>query len=286
MVKAALSRDDLSRFEFQGRTFRLLGPYTGIWRPKELPSAISFSTAFRTNDADRPYQDTVGPDGLLRYKWRGTNPNDADNVSLRNAMERGDDLIWFVGVGYEGKKTQVYEPIFPVRLLAEEPEQHQFVVSLEEGQTYSSGETKGQIVEIAKRYNERVTRVRYHQPVFRSQVIQAYEQRCAVCRLPFTELLDAAHIKGDAEGGPAVVNNGLSLCKIHHGAFDTHLMGISPDYRVAIRHSVLQTFDGPTLQHSLKEMDGERLRQLPRHKEQSPSRDLLAERFEVFKRAS
>jgi hypothetical protein len=30
-----------------------------------------------------------------------------------------------------------------------------------------------------------------------SRVIHAYQERCAVCRLPFTELLDAAHIRPD-----------------------------------------------------------------------------------------
>jgi hypothetical protein len=43
---------------------------------------------------------------------------------------------------------------------------------------------------------------------------------------------------------------------------DTNIIGISADYVVRVRDSVLQTFDGPTLQHSIKEMDGERLRQL------------------------
>ena len=63
-------------------------------------------------------------------------------------------------------------------------------------------------------------------------------------------------------------------------------MGISPDYKISIRQSVLETFDGPTLQHSLKEMDGEKLRQLPPRKEQLPDSDLLAERFEEFNKAS
>jgi putative restriction endonuclease len=122
--------------------------------------------------------------------------------------------------------------------------------------------------------------------LFRTAVIRAYEKRCAVCRLPFTELLDAAHIRADSNDGAARVSNGLALCKIHHGAFDTNIIGISPDYVVRVRNSVLQTFDGPTLQHSIKEMDGERLRQMPRSRAERPDRDLLAERFELFGRAS
>ena len=285
LIKPALSREDLSHFIFQGREFRLLGPYTGIWKPKEMSSAVAFSTGFYSDENKRPYHDHMGSDGMLRYKWQGDDANHADQVALRTAMQRGDDLIYFVGVGYEGNR-QVYDPVFPVRLVAEEPDRQQFVVSLGAEQSYAGADASAQVIEIAKKYNERLVKTRLHQPVFRTQVRLAYEYRCAVCRLPFVELLDAAHIKSDADGGAAIVTNGLALCKIHHGALDTNLMGISPDYKISIRQSVLETFDGPTLQHSLKEMDGEKLRQLPPRKEQLPDSDLLAERFEEFNKAS
>src|SRR3982751_6625420 len=44
----------------------------------------------------------------------------------------------------------------------------------------------------------------------------AYERTGAIWRLKHVDLLDAAHITSDAEGGQPVVPNGLSLCKIHH----------------------------------------------------------------------
>ncbi|MDA2989594.1 MAG: restriction endonuclease, partial [Actinomycetota bacterium] len=84
----------------------------------------------------------------------------------------------------------------------------------------------------------------------------------------------------------AVVTNGLSLCKIHHGAYDRNIIGISPDYRVHVRDEVLATVDGPTLQHAIKEMNGEELRQIPLSRSSRPDKDLLAERFEQFKAAS
>ena len=142
------------------------------------------------------------------------------------------------------------------------------------------------MIDITKRYNERVVMARHHQPLFRTAVLRAYERRCAVCKLPFAELLDAAHIQSDASGGAARVSNGLALCKIHHGAFDANIIGISPEYVVHVRESVLQTFDGPTLQHSIKEMNGERLRQLPAIRSERPDRDLLADRFDTFRQAS
>jgi putative restriction endonuclease len=119
-----------------------------------------------------------------------------------------------------------------------------------------------------------------------SRVIHAYQERCAVCRLPFTELLDAAHIRPDSQGGSTNISNGMSLCKIHHGAYDADIIGISPDYKIHVKESVLATFDGPTLQHSIKEMDGETLRQIPSEVSSRPDKSLLAERFEKFLEAS
>ncbi len=288
LTSEAFSRDDLSEFRINGRSQRLVGTQTGIWRLKDhSPAAISILTAHSPDERRRPYEDTVGEDGLLRYKWRGSNAMLADNVWLRTAMERHLPLVWFIGIGYKpGTKTQMFKPQFPVWLVAEEPSQQQFVVAVEPDQRALPIGSFGDVVDITKRYNERVVRARLHQPLFRSAVIYAYERKCAICRLPFAELLDAAHIQADSADGAARVSNGLALCKIHHGAFDSNIIGISPDYVVHVKESVLATFDGPTLQHAIKEMNGEGLRQLPTSRAERPDRDLLAARFENFNQAS
>lgn len=118
--------------------------------------------------------------------------------------------------------------------------------------------------------------------MFRGMVVHAYEVRCAVCRLRHGELLDAAHITADSEGtGLAVVSNGVSLCKIHHAAYDRNLMGISPDYRVAINRRLLDEVDGPMLKHGLQEMHGSTL-VLPRSRSQHPDPARLDARFTTF----
>lgn len=282
------TRDDLSQFEYQGQTHRLIGPFTGIWKIKALSdSAIAFSTKYVPDGRKRPYEDGEGPDGLQRYKWRKTDPNQSDNRALRRAMDRHLPLLWLVGIGYvPGTETQLFDARFPVYLIGEEPSEHQFVVALEEDQKILPSTEPVAVQEIVKRYNERIVKARYHQPLFRARVIHAYEERCAVCRLPFTELLEAAHIRPDSQGGSAKISNGMSLCKIHHGAYDADIIGISPDYKIHVKESVLATFDGPTLQHSIKEMDGESLRQIPIETSSKPDQELLGERFEKFLRAS
>jgi putative restriction endonuclease len=107
-----------------------------------------------------------------------------------------------------------------------------------------------------------------------------------VCSLSRRALLDAAHIieDGDPEG-VAAVSNGLSLCKIHHSAYDQNLLGIDPDLRVHIAQDLLDEIDGPMLQHGLKEMHGRKLLALPSEALDYPARDRLGRRFDEFRLA-
>ncbi|MDO8280839.1 MAG: hypothetical protein Q7T63_22330, partial [Burkholderiaceae bacterium] len=45
-----------------------------------------------------------------------------------------------------------------------------------------------------------------------------------------------------------VVPNGIPLSKIHHAAFDAHLIGIDPDYRLHVADRLLVQNDGPMLE--------------------------------------
>ena len=82
------------------------------------------------------------------------------------------------------------------------------------------------------------------------------QTKCAICTLAHGSLLDAAHITPDCEEDSSTsVTNGLSLCKIHHTAYDINIVGIDPDYKVHIREDILQEVDGPMLEHGIKEMD-------------------------------
>ncbi len=223
-----------------------------------------------------PYADTEGPDGLLRYKYRGDDPMHPENVALRQAYERGLPLIWFVAVS-----QGVYLPRFPVWLVADEPSQLQFAVAVDGAQRLLP---RGRIADDEqRRYVERLTRLRLHQPVFRARMLQAYERQCAMCRLRHASLLDAAHIlpDGHPQGRP-VVPNGLSLCKIHHAAYDGDLLGVRPDLVVDVRREVLNEIDGPMLRHGLQEMAGVRLL-LPRQRDARPDRAALEERYETFR---
>ncbi len=125
-----------------------------------------------------------------------------------------------------------------------------------------------------------------HQASFRDAVLAAYGSRCAISGLPEPRFLDAAHIVMDAdeELGHPIVSNGLPLTKIHHAAFDAHLIGIDPDFRIHVSDRLLEIHDGPFLELGLKAITGS-LIALPRRAEDRPDRDRLALRFDQFKRA-
>jgi putative restriction endonuclease len=135
--------------------------------------------------------------------------------------------------------------------------------------------------EVARRYATREVKVRLHQGRFRALVLPAYKDRCAICRLREVTLLDAAHITGDAFAeGAASINNGLSLCSIHHRAFDQHLVGVSPDYLVRVSSRLLEDDDGPMLD-VLKQFHDAPLT-VPSRGINRPDRERLAQRYELF----
>jgi putative restriction endonuclease len=138
---------------------------------------------------------------------------------------------------------------------------------------------------LERQYATREVKVRLHQRRFRWLVIPAYRKQCAICRLKEVRLLDAAHIVADVDPiGTPDVANGLSLCSIHHRAFDQDLLGVSPDYKVHLAQRLLEDEDGPMLD-VLKRFQGEGI-QLPRRTAWQPDRERLALRFERFNAAA
>jgi putative restriction endonuclease len=269
--------EDVAEFSYRGERIPLLDPQRGIRKPKGLSAALSIRTVHSAYLSKRPYDDDVGGDGYLRYKWRGTDPNHPENRALRNAMELRLPVIWFQGIG-----TGAYVPTYPVWLLAEEEYQHQFVVALSEQQRASWEDPDARaIAEAPVEYGLRLVKQRLQQPMFRGQVILAYRRECALCHLRHVELLDAAHIKSDAEGGQPIVQNGIAMCKIHHAAFDANIIGVTPDYVVQVRPDVLAETDGPMLTHALQEVH-DKLIQVPGPRRLRPDTRLLDERYKSF----
>ena len=264
-------------FVVEGERIRLVGPQ-GIFKPRciELPLSITTVPA-------GPYSDEFDSGGLLLYKYRGTDPEHRDNVGLRRLMKLGSPLVYFQGI-VPGK----YLATWPAFVVADNPASLTFTVALDEAESLIENASEGVRLEVPLRrtYATREFRQRLHQRAFRERVLRAYREQCAMCRLRHQELLDAAHIVPDSDpDGKPVVTNGLSLCKLHHAAFDRHFVGVREDYIVEVRPDVLTESDGPMLLHGLQELHGKKLI-LPRARELRPDQELLNRRYQRFREAS
>jgi putative restriction endonuclease len=267
----------INSFTFEGAPMRLI-VQPGIRKPALLSAALTIRTTYTPPGADAPYEDQVGADGSLRYKWRGTDRAHPDNRALREAMMRRVPLAYFYPV-----TRGVYQPIYPVYLVDEDPASHEFSVDLGE---HPHWEATGEESPLERRYTRRLTLQRLHQVMFRPKVLRAYDSRCALCRLGHAPLLDAAHILPDQhQRGEPIVPNGLAMCKIHHAAYDANILGIRPDRVVEVREDILTEIDGPMLRHGLQEMHGSVIF-LPRSRRDHPDRSRLEERYEQFRSAA
>lgn len=272
-----LPRELLSKgFDFEGERIPFVAPQ-GIFKPR----LIQHYPLTITTIPGGPYSDRLVGDKLIEYRYRGSNPNHPDNVRLRDAMKDEIPLIYLhrVTKGY-------YLVHWPVFVVGDNPGALTFTVEAAPlNMKFYESDIKLEIQQVLEKKIERryvTTQVvqRIHQRSFRESVISAYREHCAICRLKHRELLDAAHIIPDSEGGEPVVQNGLSLCKIHHAAFDNNILGISPDYHVKIREDILTEVDGPMLKWGLQEMDGVKLYLPISHNRPNP--DWLDERFQRF----
>jgi putative restriction endonuclease len=260
-------------FPFRGQRVPFLSYMKGIHRAaaQRGPAALSINTSSAS-----PYGDEETSDGVL-YAYRAGDVDQSDNRALRAAYQLGVPLVYFVGT-----RPGWYKPFYPCFVVGDDPGEKRVLVT--------KGDMVGPVDErepvlaedpIERRYAVREMRVRVHQARFRGRVIPAYRSQCTICRLKEVRLLDAAHIVDDADvlGEPAV-DNGLSLCAIHHRAFDQNLVAVTPDYGVAVSPRLLEDDDGPMLE-LLKGFHGAAI-VLPRRRAQRPNPELLALRYARF----
>jgi putative restriction endonuclease len=271
-----LTSSIINSYKYKGELIYLHGN-KGIWKPKQLNHPISISS-----DPKGKYSDNFISDSLLHYGYEGSKPNYWTNSLLRDALKEKIPLIYLHKIS-KGK----YFVHFPVFIVKDEPNLLRFTVAAENQFQFGHEETiieEPEVKYLRQEYATREVKQRMYQQTFRELVLDAYRNNCAICRLKHRELLDAAHIIPDSEGGKPIVNNGLALCKIHHSAFDQNIIGINPDYIIEVRKDVLNEIDGPMLKHGIQEMHGNKLI-LPHSNSRKPNKDWLAIRFDNFLKA-
>jgi putative restriction endonuclease len=285
-TRGHLTSEDIGAgFIYNGQRIPLVNPRRGIFKPAQMRHLLSIRTVFPKpgnrvwyDDQRQVHEQIYGGEEFVDYAFMGTDPDANDNRLLKEAFLNRVPLVYFLGIA-PGR----YEAMLPVFV------QDWDRASLKARLAFAIAEGDALVAPsntVERRYALRIVKQRLHQASFREAVINAYDGRCALSNLPEQSLLDAAHIMADAHEqlGQPIVSNGLPLSKIHHAAFDAHLIGIDPDRRIHVARRLLDQSDGPILE-SLKKLDGARLRE-PRRAQDRPDRDRLAARFELFRQAS
>ena len=284
-------------FVFEGDRIPLVNPQRGIFKPQQMRFLLSIKTVFPRpgrriwyDDQRDIHRHIFGSDETVEYAFMGQDPDAADNRWLRKAFENQIPVIYFLGIapgryqavlpafisGWDAKTLKARVAFGRVRAqtpLDQEP------ISVDAIAAFPGNS-------LERRYALQGVKRRLHQASFREAIISAYNGRCAVSGIPEPLLLDAAHIIPDnnEQFGQPVIPNGIPLSKIHHAAFDRHLIGIDPDYHLHVSGRLLDKEDGPLLD-SLKGLTGRTIH-LPLRPIDRPDRDRLAMRFEHFKGAA
>ena len=265
-------------FSARGETIHFANRAKGIFKPRQMSGALSIKTVVPRLGRKLWYEDQApgsarfDAEGRLRYDLARGGPEESTNHALRLAMQRRAPLIYFAGV-----EPAVYEPIFPVWV--DEIVGSEARLSTADRLAPDAPVLVEQVRE--RSYSYGVQRTRNHQAWFSARTKSAYAYRCAFSGLPVRELLVGAHIVPDAEGGPASVRNGICMSTLHHEAFDSHLIGIDPDFRIHIAPHLRKRHDGELLA-SLKNLENAELR-LPSRPQDWPDPDHLEHRYSRFR---
>ena len=272
-------------FMFENERIPLVNPQRGIFKPRQMQFLLSIKTVFPRpgnriwyDDQRKVHRQIFEGDEAVEYAFMGTNPEAADNRWLREAFENQIPVIYFLGIA--PSRYQAVMPAYIVGWNAKALKAH-VAFGMPDQEILVPPQNS-----IERNYALRTVKQRLHQGSFREAVINAYDGRCALSRIPEPLLLDAAHIIPDKDEdlGQPIVPNGIPLSKIHHAAFDAHLIGIDPDYRLHVSDRLLDQNDGPML-NALKLLNDGTIH-LPNRTEDWPDRDRLALRFEKFKEAA
>lgn len=261
-------------FPFEGQTIKLVSWGRGIFKPEQLsdgPLTLVSSLASRYADEHLEGNQVLYDFAPTSFEWA--------NRGLKALGESLRPVILLKQVKEKpGSEYMIFSPVYVVQTL--EPARKFRLDLAATAEAYGADEpTITGIIE--KRYGTAIAKVRIHQAHFRRDVLSVYRDRCCVCELRERPLLDAAHIISDidAEGDPTV-QNGLSLCALHHRAYDRRLFGVDENYHVQVDRGRLAYADSAPTHQALLQYQGQKI-WLPGNAAHHPAPELLKRREEA-----
>jgi putative restriction endonuclease len=207
----------------------------GIWKPANWKYALSVRETLNSTYGDTPIINRST--GEWEYLYHKETNGDARNLGLTNCMRDGVPVgvviqqtpkpnvtYWVVGLGritrYDGSWFTIEQWERPVisDFTYVQPELERFV-TLQEAFDPRDYDHKREI-------RVQAMTVRHGQGRFRSQILQAYDHRCAFTGSAAVPALDAAHIVPYGGRQTNHPTNGLLLRADVHKLFDLGLMAV------------------------------------------------------------
>lgn len=269
-------------FTFSGERVLLMNRVRGIFKPRQMAEGVlSIKTTIPRDGGVNIYNDQLTDDGYYQYSLQAGDPRGSGNKCLWQALETKQPFIYFHAIA-----PAVYKALWPCFINNIFPDEGyaRVLVGIARPSVVSRKVEYTIPDDIESRYMVRESKVRLHQAAFRSAVLGVYNNRCAVTGMIAPKLIDAAHIIPDAEvGASQLINNGIALSNIHHRAYDRGLIGIDPDYRIQVSEHISPNEENDFIQKAFKAYD-QKLLHLPKNVKSRPDCDLLAQRFEHYKK--
>lgn len=135
-------------------------------------------------------------------------------------------------------------------------------------QSYQLSESVGEVVRFGR---PQLVRPRVGQAIFRHDIVETYNRRCALTRERTLPVLEAAHIKPYAKGGEHTTSNGLLLRRDIHRLFDLGYVTIDPKLKMVVSKRIKEEYENGRDYYRL---EGKEL-WIPHAVERQPSLDAL-----------
>ncbi|WP_414530482.1 HNH endonuclease [Nodularia chucula] len=263
----------------------LIATFLKLWshlEPVRKPD-IGLPFYHLTNDGFWHYQMKLGFESLIAAKVKIRTPS-----TIRETVEYAylDEQLWQLLQNESNRtvlthtlinswfsdKTQDIEQLLQVNAFAELQDQLQ-----------RSG---GKVYQPEELEDEQAVIVR--DGTFRKIVVSTYNHTCAFCGLQVLDslnqnIVDGSHIKPFSQFYDDRIDNGLSLCKNHHWAFDRFWFTIDDDYSIIVSDSLREV--SPHAK-PMREFMGDRII-LPSQQQYYPRQDSLQwHRKEFLRRAA
>ncbi len=268
-------------FEVNGQTIHFASKALGIFKPKEVEDGAALSIRqvqpSRSGRTAR-YDDQELAGGIVVYKLQGDGKANHHNRLLERACARRLPIIFFRGLA-----DGLYEALYPVFVEHLSYENGEVFIVFDQPSQAEDQQSNIVSEPLQAEYGIGTRKTRLHQQAFRKLVLGAYGLRCALTNLPLVDLLQAAHIIRDADGGEASVRNGIAMSTFHHAAYEANLLGIDPDGRIHLSERITEVRDGPMYDHGMLRLEGMRMR-FPLYAEHRPNPEFLAMKFDEFRR--